>query len=392
MQYITITKNWSVISSGCEAACKKYDCTQTKNSVSFCETYINDITVFSVLNYFFFHWFSFWTLLSLVRFLHLRFSFDLLRMMNNPSLMNCFQNTIPLCVNAVIAPLQCSHRLTVPLSGQPTLNLNLHYWVFIDIINCLFFVLRSNKYPRSSLISEYTNSIMNGLSLRELCCLFCCPPCPSRIASKLAFLPPQPTYSFGSDESCTRYSLQLTERSEWQYTQKELDCIEVFMTHSSKGNRIACAFVRTCANAKYTILFSHGNAVDLGQMSSFYIGLSTRINCNIFSYDYSGYGISSGKPSEKNMYADINAAWQSLRSRYGISPEHIILYGQSIGTVPTVDLASRYEVGAVILHSPLMSGMRVAFPRTKRTCCLDVFTRHVKIIVLSLKLIPCSLD
>ena len=221
---------------------------------------------------------------------------------------------------------------------------------------------------------------MNGLSLRELCCLFCCPPCPSRIASKLAFLPPQPTYSFSSDESCTRYSLQLTERSEWQYTQKELDCIEVFMTHSSKGNRIACAFVRTCANAKYTILFSHGNAVDLGQMSSFYIGLSTRINCNIFSYDYSGYGISSGKPSEKNMYADINAAWQSLRSRYGISPEHIILYGQSIGTVPTVDLASRYEVGAVILHSPLLSGMRVAFPRTKRTCCLDVFTRHVKLI------------
>lgn len=30
----------------------------------------------------------------------------------------------------------------------------------------------------------------------------------------------------------------------------------------------------TCSpNAKYTLLFSHGNAVDLGQMSSFFIGL-----------------------------------------------------------------------------------------------------------------------
>lgn len=216
---------------------------------------------------------------------------------------------------------------------------------------------------------------MNGLSFRELCCLFCCPPCPSKIASKLAFLPPEPTYSFSSDESCSRYNFLLTERSEWQYTQRELDCIEVFMTHSSRGNRVACAFVRTCPNARHTILFSHGNAVDLGQMSSFYVGLSSRINCNIFSYDYSGYGMSSGKPSEKNMYADINAAWQALRTRYGISPENVILYGQSIGTVPTVDLASRYEVGAVVLHSPLMSGMRVAFPQTKRTCCLDVFTR-----------------
>ena len=43
--------------------------------------------------------------------------------------------------------------------------------------------------------------------------------------------------------------------------------------------------------------------------------------------------------------------------------------------MPTVDLASKYEVGAVILHSPLMSGMRVAFPQTKRTWFFDAFPR-----------------
>jgi fermentation-respiration switch protein FrsA (DUF1100 family) len=115
-------------------------------------------------------------------------------------------------------------------------------------------------------------------------------------------------------------------------------------------------------------------------MTSFYIGLGSRINCNIFSYDYSGYGVSSGKPSEKNLYADVDAAWQILRNRYGVTPENIILYGQSIGTVPTVDLAARYEVGAVILHSPLMSGMRVAFPETKRTWFFDAFPRLVFVI------------
>lgn len=41
--------------------------------------------------------------------------------------------------------------------------------------------------------------------------------------------------------------------------------------------------------------------------------------------------------------------------------------------MPTVDLATRHAVGAVILHSPLMSGMRVAFPNTKRTWFFDVF-------------------
>jgi len=43
--------------------------------------------------------------------------------------------------------------------------------------------------------------------------------------------------------------------------------------------------------------------------------------------------------------------------------------------VPTVDLASRYECVAVILHSPLTSGMRVAFPDTKKTYCFDAFPK-----------------
>jgi len=220
------------------------------------------------------------------------------------------------------------------------------------------------------------DNIMNGmgLSLSEICCLFCCPPCPSRIAAKLAFLPPEPTYSFqDEDGSHDKQKLVLSEKAEWQYSEREKESLEVFHTRTARGNRIACMYVKCAPNARFTILHSHGNAVDLGQMSSFYLGLGTRINCNIFSYDYSGYGVSEGKPSEKNLYADIEAAWHALRTRLGISPENIILYGQSIGTVPTVDLASRYEVGAVILHSPLMSGMRVAFPQTKRTWFFDAF-------------------
>ncbi|KAJ1060695.1 hypothetical protein K5549_016109, partial [Capra hircus] len=222
-----------------------------------------------------------------------------------------------------------------------------------------------------------------------------CGVCTGRIAAKLAFLPPEPTYSLvpepepgpggaGAAPSGNlralagtpgRWKLHLMERADFQYSQRELDTIEVFLTKSSRGNRISCMYVRCVPGARYTVLFSHGNAVDLGQMSSFYIGLGTRINCNIFSYDYSGYGVSSGKPSEKNLYADIDAAWQALRTRgeRGIGPDHCVGKMPNIGTVPTVDLASRYECAAVVLHSPLTSGMRVAFPDTKKTYCFDAF-------------------
>ena len=63
-------------------------------------------------------------------------------------------------------------------------------------------------------------------------------------------------------------------------------------------------------------------------MTYYIIHSGSNINCNIFSYDYSGYGASSGRPSEKNLYADIEAAWNFLRTKYGVSPENIILYGQ----------------------------------------------------------------
>ncbi|KAH9362932.1 hypothetical protein HPB48_014286 [Haemaphysalis longicornis] len=142
-------------------------------------------------------------------------------------------------------------------------------------------------------------------------------------------------------------------------------------------------FVRGSPSARFTILFSHGNAVDMGLMCKHHLRLAARLNCNLFSYDYSGYGESTGRPSEKNLYADIEAAFQALRTRYGVRPDFIILYGQSIGTVPTVDLASRYEVAGVILHSPLMSGMRVAFPSTTRTWWFDVFLSIEKITKVS---------
>lgn len=120
-------------------------------------------------------------------------------------------------------------------------------------------------------------------SFSELCCLFCCPPCPNRIAAKLAFLPPEPTYNLVANEEVkSKFQLQLNEKAEWPYNERDKDTIESYYTRTSRGNRIACIFVKCCTNARYTLLFSHGNAVDLGQMSSFYLGLGSRINCNIF--------------------------------------------------------------------------------------------------------------
>lgn len=58
------------------------------------------------------------------------------------------------------------------------------------------------------------------------------------------------------------------------------------------------------------------------------------------SYDYSGYGQLSRKPSEQNTYAGIEAAYKCLVENFGNKKEEIILYGQSVDSAPTMDLAS----------------------------------------------------
>jgi len=101
---------------------------------------------------------------------------------------------------------------------------------------------------------------MTWNAVKRLCGIFCCPPCPARIAAKLAFMPPPPTYAIIDDISAdgvVKKKLELTEEAEWQFTQRELDCIEPFVTRTSRGETIACIYIHCYPHAKYTILFRY---------------------------------------------------------------------------------------------------------------------------------------
>ncbi|OAP02495.1 hypothetical protein AXX17_AT3G00820 [Arabidopsis thaliana] len=96
-------------------------------------------------------------------------------------------------------------------------------------------------------------------------------------------------------------------------------------------------------------------------------------------YDYSGYGQSTGKPSEHNTYADIEAVYKCLEETFGSKQEGVILYGQSVGSGPTLDLASRLpQLRAVVLHSPILSGLRVMYS-VKKTYWFDIYKNIDKI-------------
>ncbi|HTK95532.1 MAG TPA: alpha/beta hydrolase [Terriglobales bacterium] len=110
--------------------------------------------------------------------------------------------------------------------------------------------------------------------------------------------------------------------------------------------------------ATFTILYSHGNAEDIGDLAPLLQQLHDAAFA-VMSYDYEGYGTSEGVPGEKATYQDIDAAYAFLTQQQHVLPARIIVFGRSVGNGPAIDLASREPVGGLIVQSGFTSAFRV---------------------------------
>jgi len=132
---------------------------------------------------------------------------------------------------------------------------------------------------------------------------------------------------------------------------------DVIKVSSANGIKISAVHFAN-PQAKYTILYSHGNAEDLNEI----LWLLREIRDSgfaVFAYDYQGYGTSQGNPSEDNTYRDIDAVYNYLTQQLGVPAQQIILYGRSVGGGPAIDLASRQKVGGLVVESSFVSAFRV---------------------------------
>lgn len=135
------------------------------------------------------------------------------------------------------------------------------------------------------------------------------------------------------------------------------DDASILKLTSSGGAKISAIYLAN-PDATFTVLFSHGNAEDIGDDQS----LLERIRAAgfaVLAYDYQGYGTSEGKPTERHAYDDEDAAYNFLVQTMHIQPNNIIAFGRSVGSGPAADLASRRPVAGLILESAFTSAFRV---------------------------------
>lgn len=137
---------------------------------------------------------------------------------------------------------------------------------------------------------------------------------------------------------------------------------ELIKLKTADGETISALYLPN-QKAEYVILASHGNAEDLGTAHIFFNQLHQH-GYAVLAYDYHGYGSSTGKPSEKAAYMDINAVYQYLTQTLSFRPDQIISFGHSLGCAIALDLATREPVAGLILSAPFMSawGVGTTFP------------------------------
>jgi fermentation-respiration switch protein FrsA (DUF1100 family) len=107
-----------------------------------------------------------------------------------------------------------------------------------------------------------------------------------------------------------------------------------------------------------TLVYFHGNAGHIG-----YRGDKVRpyldAGYGVLLVSWRGYGGNPGSPSETGFYDDARAALDFVEAQ-GVPGERIVVYGESIGSGPAVQIAKERAIGALVLEAPFTSATDLA--------------------------------
>jgi hypothetical protein len=128
---------------------------------------------------------------------------------------------------------------------------------------------------------------------------------------------------------------------------------------AADGARLHGWFV-PARGARATLLWLHGNAGNISHRVHNLRLFHDALGINVFLFDYRGYGLSEGRPSEAGLLQDAEAAWRVLQARRDVDPRAIVLFGRSLGAAVAAELAARVQPAALILETPFTSLLDMA--------------------------------
>jgi fermentation-respiration switch protein FrsA (DUF1100 family) len=103
-----------------------------------------------------------------------------------------------------------------------------------------------------------------------------------------------------------------------------------------------------------TILHCHGNYGNISYLRNI-VKLAREQGLNLIVYDYHGYGKSKGSPSPKTILDDGEIVYQYAVKTLGISPDNLIIWGESLGGAVATHIASKFPCSILVLVATFSS-------------------------------------
>jgi fermentation-respiration switch protein FrsA (DUF1100 family) len=171
-------------------------------------------------------------------------------------------------------------------------------------------------------------------------------------------------FLFNPDDSIEAYLFDDYENPEIEipdsYNIPE-DLIHLFKLND-EGNDIYAVYVGDLENiaTDTVILYCHGNAKHMDHYwtrTKLLANVGHKNRYGVLTLDYSGYGLSEGKPSEEGLYRQVDLAMQWLKDR-GMEGSRLVIYGYSMGSAPSTKLSAEprsLRPEKLILEAPFAS-------------------------------------
>ena len=125
--------------------------------------------------------------------------------------------------------------------------------------------------------------------------------------------------------------------------------LEEYFIKTADGDSLNALLFKTKLKSKGLILYFHGNADNLQRWGKYSVDF-TKLGYDILMTDYRGYGKSTGKPSERDLYKDALTIlrWSQANLKYN----RLVLYGRSLGSAVASNLATAVSPDLLILETP----------------------------------------
>lgn len=110
-----------------------------------------------------------------------------------------------------------------------------------------------------------------------------------------------------------------------------------------------------------TIIYFHGNAGTIAERVERVLPYLA-VGYGVLLVGYPGYGNNPGTPSEHSFYETARANIDFL-AQFGVAPQQLVLFGESLGTAVAVQMALERPALALILEAPFASIPHSAWAR-----------------------------